>query len=75
MKFGAKTLVDISYGDNESVDGLYLRLVPYIGVINPGIKDTNWLETPPNYFDSDLWKGCVMARHLNGKQQHCCYPR
>ncbi len=74
VKFGAKTLVDILYGDNESVDGLYLGLVPYIGVVNPGVKDTSWLQTPPGYFDSDLWKGCVMARHVNGNDSTDATP-
>ncbi len=74
LKDGAKTLIDVLYGEKETVDGLHISLVPYSSTVNIGPEHTDWLDNTPSYFDASMWKGCVMARHLNGNDRTDATP-
>ncbi len=68
MKAAAHELIDIVFGDNETVESLWVALVPYTATVNIGPERTEWLDPGDRFFDvpdpfvlSD-WKGCVEAR-------------
>ncbi|MDP6389515.1 MAG: pilus assembly protein TadG-related protein [Alphaproteobacteria bacterium] len=68
MKSASRDLIDIIYGDDETVNGLYVALVPYTATVNVGADRSAWLDAGDRYFDSPSpfepteWKGCVEAR-------------
>ncbi|MEN3952823.1 TadE/TadG family type IV pilus assembly protein [Iodidimonas sp. SYSU 1G8] len=72
MKSSAKKLVDILYGDRETIENFYISLVPYAAMVNIGNTHTDWVQAPgggtwnsaanSTYFAGTTWKGCVMAR-------------
>lgn len=68
MKNAAKDLIDIVYGNEETVEDLWVGVVPYVAYVNVGSSRTGWL-TPAGSGGRDLgdyspttWKGCLMAR-------------
>lgn len=63
MKSAATDLVNILYGSKETVDNLYVSLVPYTSIVNIGSSRTGWLSgySAANYSPT-TWKGCVFAR-------------
>ena len=59
----AHDLVDVLYGDEQSIEGFYVGLVPYTHIVNIGTNHTNWLEDyEPGDYAPTAWKGCVQAR-------------
>jgi Flp pilus assembly protein TadG len=72
MQAAAFDLVDILYGSEETIENLWVSLVPYTATINIGSSRTGWVQTGDRIFTNmssfrpDLtgggWKGCVMAR-------------
>lgn len=66
MKASAQKLVDILYGERETVPNFWVSLVPYAASVNIGAHRTNWLNAsfdPSDYnLDPNGWKGCVEAR-------------
>lgn len=66
MKTSAQKLVDILYGDRETVPNFWVSLVPYAASVNIGAHRTGWLNAsfdPSDYnLDPNGWKGCVEAR-------------
>lgn len=71
MQTAAKDLVDIVYGNEETVEDLYVGVVPYVAYVNVGSGNTSWLAAgdrvidDPGDFGTTTWKGCVMARAGN----------
>ncbi|MGE3770936.1 MAG: pilus assembly protein TadG-related protein [Bdellovibrionales bacterium] len=71
---GAKTaahdLLDILYGDNETVDDLWVGMVPFAQAVNIGPSRTAWLDAT-HYaslnWHPTTWAGCVEARETNDK--------
>lgn len=67
-KTAAADLVDIVYGNEETVEDLYVGLVPYVAFVNVGNSHTSWLRPVAaggrdlSDFSPTTWKGCVMAR-------------
>lgn len=63
MKTAAHDLIDILYGNNETVDNFWVSLVPYAATVNVGGTNTGWLQgySAGNYAPT-TWKGCVEAR-------------
>ncbi len=70
MKSAAQDLINILYGERETVDNFWVGLVPYTATVNIGTDNLDWLD---NYdsalYDQDTydpevasWKGCVEAR-------------
>ncbi len=68
LKTAAAELIDILYGDRETVPDLWVSLVPYTGVVNigtankPFLAPSDQVNTAPSNFSPDTWAGCVMAR-------------
>jgi len=63
MKDAATSLVNILYGDRETVDGFWVGLVPYSAMVNVGNSRISWMDGfNPNDFQPTSWKGCVEAR-------------
>ena len=63
MKDAATTLVNILYGDRETIDDFYVGLVPYSATVNIGNGRVDWMDGfNPNDFLPSSWKGCVEAR-------------
>lgn len=72
MRDAALDLVDIIYGNEETIDNVWVSLVPFVATVNVGPTRTSWLAagdravSNPTSFRPDLvgggWKGCVMAR-------------
>jgi hypothetical protein len=63
MKPAATDLINILYGDRETVPQFWVGLVPYVASVNIGTQHEDWLTG----FDADdylptEWKGCVEAR-------------
>ena len=70
MKYAASTLIDILFGNNETVKNLWVGLVPYSATVNIGSSHADWTTGTGAYnWGARSWKGCVMARHLNGRDQ------
>ncbi|WP_418158608.1 pilus assembly protein TadG-related protein [Benzoatithermus flavus] len=69
LKTAATELLDILYGDRETVPNLWVGVVPYIAAVNVGTANIGFLAAsdraraaPPTAFSPDTWGGCVLAR-------------
>jgi len=65
MKSAAQDLVNVLYGNKETIDNLYVGLVPYTSIVNIGSNRTSWVSglNAANYSPT-TWKGCVFARGM-----------
>ncbi|MFO1242468.1 MAG: vWA domain-containing protein [Rickettsiales bacterium] len=66
MKTAAKSLVDILYGSDNTVDDLWVGVVPFSQTVNIGSSHTSWMNT--SYMNGlawgpTSWGGCVDARY------------
>jgi Flp pilus assembly protein TadG len=69
LRDAATELVNILYGNRETVTNLWVAVVPYVASVNLGPSRTNWLlagSLNPNDYLNRAWAGCVEARHDNG---------
>lgn len=71
LRAAAVDLVDVLYGNRETIDNLWVGVVPYVTAVNIGNNHTSWTDYDsslypsglPTYAPSNLkWKGCVEAR-------------
>ena len=63
MKNAAADLVNILFGDNETVEDLWVSVVPFTVGVNMGNNNVDWLEgLDVSEFAGTEWKGCVEAR-------------
>lgn len=63
LKNAAHELLQILYGNNNTLDNLWVAVVPYRGAVNVGSQHTDWLTGyDPAAFAPDSWAGCVEAR-------------
>ncbi len=65
MKAAARDLINILYGDRETIPNFWVGLVPYSATVNIGNTRTSWLlsDNPTQlYSQGGNWKGCVEAR-------------
>ncbi|MCR9221804.1 MAG: VWA domain-containing protein [Alphaproteobacteria bacterium] len=69
MKDAAMELVAILYGDRQTVDNLWISVVPYAVAVNVGAGRSGWLTgyDPADYAGTS-WKGCVEARAAPGDE-------
>jgi Flp pilus assembly protein TadG len=64
-KTAANTLLNILYGSNDTIDNLWISLVPFSQAVNIGTSRTGWLDAT---YDATLdwhttsWGGCVESR-------------
>lgn len=66
MKTAAKALVGILYGDHDTVDDLWVGLVPFSQTVNIGTSRTGWINTSYKNglaWAGVAWGGCVDARY------------
>lgn len=62
-KDAAATLLDILYGStNNTVDNLWVGLVPFSQTVNIGTGRSSWTTTTALNWGPDSWYGCVEAR-------------
>jgi Flp pilus assembly protein TadG len=63
MKPAATDLINILYGDRETVPQFWVGLVPYAASVNIGTQHEDWLTgyNAANFLPT-TWKGCVEAR-------------
>lgn len=67
LRLAAADLVNVLYGDRETVPNLWVSVVPYTTTINLGPDRRGWLDATANAnLDADFaparWRGCVEAR-------------
>ena len=66
MKSAATELVNILYGNRETIPNFWIGVVPYVATVNVGSSRTGWLlaDNPSIlYSQGGSWKGCVEARN------------
>lgn len=52
MKAAASDLVNILYGDKETINNFWVGLVPFVATVNIGKEHTDWLTEDPTVPDS-----------------------
>ena len=69
LRSAAGDMVDILFGEKETIENLWVAVVPYVTTVNVGPDKISWLRNynvslyPPLYPNSATkWKGCVEAR-------------
>ncbi len=64
LKTAANQLLDIIYGETiDTVDNLYVGVVPYTTTVNIGNNRSGWLTGPTaGLYGAGTWRGCVEAR-------------
>ena len=67
LKTAANSLVDILYGDNETVENLWIGLVPFSQAVNVGSSRTSWLASNSFNWHGVAWAGCVDARETSNR--------
>lgn len=68
MEDAANDLVDRLFGENETVEDLYIGLVPFVSAVNVGNSHTGWLTGyNPSAYSTQGWRGCVEARDSSGR--------
>lgn len=68
LKQATHNLVDILFGDNETVEHLLVVIVPFSQAVNTGTSRTAWRDaanyTTLNFFFANhTWSGCFEARY------------
>jgi hypothetical protein len=61
MKQGALDLMDIMFGDNATVDDLWIGIVPFSQGVNIGTGRTDWLSNADNYNDEIYCSGSTSS--------------
>lgn len=61
-KNAATTMVNILYGSNETIDNLWIGLVPFSQAVNIGSTRTSWVESDSFNWGPTSWAGCVESR-------------
>ncbi len=67
LKSAATTLVNILYGDQTTVEDLWIGLVPFSQAVNVGTGNASWLAANSFDWHGVAWKGCVDAREGSGE--------
>ncbi len=70
LKNAASSLVNILFGSKETVEDLWVGLVPFSQAVNIGTGNTTWVDQ--THFATlnwtpTTWGGCVEAREANGR--------
>jgi Flp pilus assembly protein TadG len=69
LQNATRTLIEALFGENQSVPGLSVAVVPYSATVNIGAQHVGWLRPADRIaldgaFHPTAWKGCVRARSL-----------
>ena len=70
LRTAATDMVDILFGEKDTIENLWVAVVPYVTTVNIGGDKINWLRNydltryPPEYpAGATKWKGCVESRN------------
>lgn len=77
LRAAATDLVEILYGNRETVDNFWISVVPYVASVNLGPTRSAWLvpgSLNPNAYLNRSWAGCVEARHQNAHDESDATP-
>lgn len=66
LKNAANTLVGILYGSNETIENVWMGLVPFAQAVNIGTAHSSWTNGSFNWGPTS-WMGCVDARETSGR--------
>ncbi len=67
LKSAATDMVNILYGGQDTVDNLWIGLVPFSQAVNIGSSRTAWVSTDSFNWGPTSWGGCVDAREASGR--------
>jgi Flp pilus assembly protein TadG len=67
LKVAAHSLINILFGSNETVDDLWIGIVPFSGSVNIGTEHIDWLADYATYTTKNL---CVGWNHANWVHTH-----
>ena len=67
LKLAATDLVNILYGANDTVDDLYIGLIPFSQAVNIGTSRASWTATNGFNWGSTNWSSCVDARYNDNR--------
>jgi Flp pilus assembly protein TadG len=73
LRLAAGDLVNILYGDRDTIPNLFVSVTPYTTTVNLGSANTDWLAADSRDFKRYAqrgWQGCVEARFENGNDQN-----
>ena len=63
LKTAATALLAILYGENDTVEDLFVSLVPYSSAVNIGTDRSSFVKNlDESAFAPETWQGCVEAR-------------
>ena len=66
-KSAATDLINIMYGDKETVEDLWVGLVPFSQTVNIGTSRTSWTTADASNWGPTSWGGCVDARETSNR--------
>ena len=66
LKSAGNDLIDILYGENETIEDLWVGIVPFSQAVNIGSSRTSWVSGTFNW-GTTSWMGCVDARETSGR--------
>lgn len=61
-KSAANSLVNILFGSNETIENLWIGLVPFTQAVNIGTGRSSWTSNTSYNWGTTSWGGCVEAR-------------
>jgi Flp pilus assembly protein TadG len=73
LRLAAGDLVNILYGNRETVPNLWVSVVPYTTTVNIAPQRTDWLDAGSRDFtryQPRSWMGCVEVRAATGNDQN-----
>jgi Flp pilus assembly protein TadG len=63
----AADLINILYGEQSTIDNLWIGLVPFAQGVNIGPSRTDWVVTGSQNWGTTSWMGCVEAREASSR--------
>lgn len=70
MKPAAIDLLDILFGNEQTIEHFWVSIVPFTVTANVGSANQDWVVTDDGLdYGPSRWKGCVEARHKNGRDR------
>lgn len=62
LQTASYSLIDILFGDNETIEDLWVGVVPFSQAVNIGSSRSSWLDGTSFNWGITSWGGCVDAR-------------
>lgn len=67
LKSAAASMVNILYGNNSTVENLWIGLVPFSQTVNIGPARSDWTTSTAFNWGPTSWAGCVDAREAGSR--------